>query len=75
MALSDELITRLAMNLSADKMYSVASGWLGFKFDELDNVKRDFRNSDEFNREVLRMWRNQKHDEDPKEVGDYGKKH
>ena len=62
MALSDELITRLSMNLSADKVYGLASGWLGFTFDELDNVKRDFKSSEEFIRGVLTIWRNRQHD-------------
>ena len=51
-------IVRLAAAISADKMAAIAEGYLGISDETIKNTERDTRNSEAFNREILKYWIN-----------------
>ena len=56
--LTQEQIVRLAAAISADAMKSIAEGYMDIEPETVKNIERDTRNSEAFNREIIRYWRN-----------------
>ena len=56
--LTDSVIAELAAAIPVEDMKTVALLKLGFNDTEVKNIKCDTGSSQEFNREILRTWRN-----------------
>ena len=56
--LTDSVIAELAAAIPVEDMKTVALLKLGFNDTEVKNIKCDTGSSHEFNREILRTWRN-----------------
>ena len=55
--LSEPEIVQLATALTADSMKIIALGKFGLKNVEVKNAERDTKSTQEFNREILHIWK------------------
>ena len=56
--ITDKELTRLAQCISISDMQTIATGWLGLTFPEIENIEWDERKSLNINMKILRRWRN-----------------
>ena len=56
--LSQQQIVRLARNIAADNMESIAEGYMNISPEAVKNLRLDAWNAETFNREILRIWAN-----------------
>ena len=56
--LTQNQIVRLEASISAINMAAIAEGYLGIRPETVKNMERDTRNSEAFNRDILRHWGN-----------------
>ena len=66
--LTNRQIVRLARDISADNMTSIAEGYMDIDNEMVKNIRRDESNSEASNRAILRYWAN-KHPDDQVQVG------
>ena len=56
--LSPKQIVHLAAAIAADKMELIAEGYMDITNETVKNLRLDTRNSEAFNREIIRTWAN-----------------
>ena len=60
--LTNRQIVRLAAAISADKMTSIAEGYMDIDNETVKNIRRNEGDSEAFNREIIRYWMNKNPD-------------
>ena len=56
--LTQNQIVCLAAAITVNDMTAIAEGYMGIRSETVKNTERDTRNSEAFNREIIRYWRN-----------------
>ena len=56
--LTQKQIVRLGAAISADKMESIAEGYMEINEETIKDIRRNASNSEAFNRDIIRYWSN-----------------